>query len=708
MAKFEQKNSNNNWELSWIITICWNIWVVDKYFINWSDLNWAQDWDNVELELVSTNPNIPQCKVKNVIKPESLSDLIWGTLNKTENILTWIYKELDEKWGFIKVFWQDNDVYISKNNLHWAKDWDKVSLSILNLWKKNEAIVREILEKSKSFYFAEFKDNKFLLNWDKEIKIENKKDFKLNDWDLVSLELLEWKTGRIISKLHEKWKNSTDELKIVLKSWVNIEFSKEVLDEVDAMNEVIEESEIARRVDLRNLHTITIDWPDTKDIDDAISVEVLPNWEFKLYVHIADVTHYVKEWSFTDREAKDRATSIYFLDKVIPMIPEKLSNWLCSLNPNEDKLSLTCEILVSKNGKINPRHSKVYESVINSNARTTYKEIQDIFNINKVVWDKLQFSDKVDENLVKLVKDSYTLSRLLNNLRKKEWELTFENKEIKTELDEKRNPIKFKKYEMYESNELIKALMVTANEAVSLIYGSWPFLHRTHGKPKDEKLELLSKTLSYLEIDTWGLDLNAGNIDKLLEKVKWHEKEKALSALIMRTLQLAKYTHTLEWHHWLALKNYSHFTSPIRRYPDLQIHRIIKETIKWDIDKMHYNSILEEIAQNCSLREQRAENIERKINTLCHIKYLEKKIGQHFDWTIMMINERWTQVELDLAWINWNLLIDKEKNYSYNKIDKWLFEIVTPQDEIIKIWNKAKFRLLSVDKDKLAINFEII
>lgn len=710
MAKFNKLKLPENKEITWTIQMTANLWLVGNKMVFSEHFNWAQDWDTVKIEKIWDNPNTRIYKVVEIIfSPKSaVANLVESTSGKAEKALIWVYRKYDEKGWFIKVAGQDDDVYVSKNNLSWAKDGDKVSLVITQIGKKSEAIVKEILEVSKVYHYWVFKAWKVLLENDKEIKISNLNSFELADWEVVSLELWEWKVGTIKSKLHPKWQNSLDELAIVLKSGVEIEFSPEVLAEVDAMSEIIEDTEIVKRIDLRDLYTITIDWPDTKDIDDAISIEKLENWEMKLYVHIADVTHYVKEDSLVWEEAAKRATSIYFVDKVIPMIPEKLSNGLCSLNPNEDKLTMTCEMIVDKYGKIDFTRSKVYESVINSNTQTTYKEVQEIFEDKRGIWDEMQFSKNVDENLIETVKNSFELSRKLNDLRKKEWELIFENSEIKIILDENRNPVAFKKYETYESNDLIKALMVAANETVSTLYWKWPFLHRTHQEPKKEKIELLKITLAYLEIDIEWLDINAGNIDKLLKKVAGHEKEKALTTLILRTLQLAKYTHELEWHHGLALTNYSHFTSPIRRYPDTQIHRIIKETLNGELDEMHYNELLEEVAMNCSLKEQRAENIERKINTLYYIKHLEPKIGQEFDGTIMMINERWTQIQLDYANIGWSLFIDKEAWYSYNKIDKWLAEILSPSQEVIKIWDRPKFRLVSVNKEELTINFELV
>lgn len=709
MSKINSKSNSRN-IITWKLKISYGIWFLWELIISKENLNWAKDWDDIKIERIWNNPNIVEYKVIEIIPKKEKID---AAVNTTSKLVEWIYKEFNEKWWFVKIYWQDKEIFVSKNNSLWAKNGDKVSCAIYNLWKRNEAMVAEILEKSKILYFAEFIWGKFFLEWKKEIQISNLEEFisgnwNLENWDLLSLELWEWKVWTIYQKLHKKWNKSLDELKIVLKQWIEIEFSKEVMEEVDAINEEIEESEIEKRIDLRNLYTITIDWEDTKDIDDAISIEILENWDFKLYVNIADVTHYVKEWSELDKVAKKRWNSTYFLDKVIPMLPEKLSNWVCSLNPNEDKLSLTCEIFIDKNGKHDISRTKVYKSVIRSNARLTYKEVQDIFEWKLWIWDKLQFADKVDEILIKTVKNHYSLSRKLNNLREKEWELNFDNKERKIVLDEDRNPIKFEEYKLYESNDLIKAEMVIANEVVGKIYGNWPFLHRTHQKPKENKIELLQNIFKYLEVEIDWLDINPWNIQKLLEKIKWHPKEKTLSTLILRTLQLAKYTHTLEWHHWLALVHYSHFTSPIRRYSDLQIHRIISENLEWNLDKNHYDWILEKIATECSVNEQKSENNERKINTLCNIKHLETKIWKTFDATIMMINEKWTSVELDFANIWWELILDKEAWYSYNIIEKWFWEILCPNWDIIKIWDKTKIKLISLDKDNLQIYFELI
>jgi len=610
MAKNRTNNTINSDISNWTIKIIGNMAFVWSAFIQAYNLNWAKSWDKVKLEKVASNPNIPEYKVVKIIKEQNTTnDILNKITSQTQEILTWTYKELNEKGWFIKISGQTEEVFVKKNNSLNAKNGDKVSLTIIKLGDKVEALVNEILQKQKIYKFAVFSDWKILLEAKKEIKVSNLKSFNLENWDVFSIEQEESGAFTINQKLHPKWKNSFEELKIVLVTWVEIEFSAEVLTEVDAISETIEEAEIARRLDLRNLYTITIDWPDTKDIDDAISVESLPNWEYKLYVHIADVSHYIRPWMLTWEEAKKRWTSIYFMDKVIPMIPEKLSNGLCSLNPNENKLAMTCEVIIDKYGNLDFTRAKVYESVINSNARTTYKEVQDIFEDKKLVWDKLEFTlNPIDENLVNTVKNAFGLSRSLNNKRAGEWELVFSNREIKISLDDTRKPEWFKKYDFYESNDLIKALMVAANETVANIYGSGPFLHRTHAKPKEEKIELLKTTMTYLEIDLEWLDINIWNMQKLLKLVQWHPKEKTLNMLILRTLQLAKVTDKLEWHHGLALQKwYSWFTSPIRRFPDTQIHLIIKETNAGTINKEEYNEVLLKIAEDCTLLEQRAD-----------------------------------------------------------------------------------------------------
>ncbi|MDD4151094.1 MAG: VacB/RNase II family 3'-5' exoribonuclease [Candidatus Gracilibacteria bacterium] len=709
MSKINSKSNIGN-ILTGKLKISYGIGFLGELIISTENLNGAKDGDDVKIERIGTNPNIIEYKVIEIIPKKENIDV---TINKTAKLVEGIYKEFNEKGGFVKIYGKDEEIFVSKNNSLGAKNGDKVSCAIYNLGKRNEAMIAEILEKSKILYFAEFVGGKFFLEGKKEIQINNLDEFisengNLENGDLISLELGEGKVGTIYQKLHKKWNNSLDELKIVLKQGIEIEFPKEVIEEVNAISEEIEESEIAKRVDLRNLYTITIDGPDTKDIDDAISIEILENGDFKLYVSIADVSHYVKEGSELDKEAKKRGNSYYFLDKVIPMLHEKLSNGVCSLNPNEDKLSMTSEIIIDKNGKPDISKSKVYKSVIRSNARLTYKEVQDIFEGKLGIGDKLQFADKVDETLIKTVQNHYSLSRKLNNLRKKEGELNFENRERKIILDEERNPIKFENYKLYESNDLIKSEMVIANEVVDKIYGNGPFLHRTHQKPKEKKIELLQNIFKYLEVEIDGLDINPGNIQKLLEKIKGHSKEKALSTLILRTLQLAKYTHTLEGHHGLALVHYSHFTSPIRRYSDLQIHRIISESLEGNLDKNHYDGILEKVATECSINEQKAENNERKINTLCNIKHLEKKIGKTFDATIMMINEKGTSVELDFANIGGEIILDKEAGYNYNIIEKGFGEILCPNGDIIKIGDKTKIKLISIDKDNLQIYFELI
>ena len=650
-------------KVSWIFEDNWSFWMINwEYLITKWDENWAKPWDKVEAIDISDNPNIVQFKIIKIINE---------TLEEIENIIVWVYKKTDNwKWWYIDIPRERKGIFVSNWDANWAETWDKVELVLLKIWNRNKWIITNIIQT-------------------KIEQLNSAKEFLWNDFKL---------------------QNKVDILKVALSEWARIKFPDEVLEESNKLNWSIDSLEIEKRQDLRNLLTITIDWADSKDLDDAISIEKLHTWEYKLYVHIADVTHYVNEKKELDKEALERATSIYLVDKVIPMLPERLSNDLCSLNPNTDKLTLTCEMLIDKNWNININNSKVYESIINSNYRTTYKEIEEIKSWELWKWKKLLFWWKINKKLISLVSIFEKLADNLNESTRKNWELEFDFDETKVIIDNEWNPIWFEAYPKYPSNDWIKAFMVAANRTVSKIYSDKPFLHRTHKNPKEESLTKLQNILSLLEVNSTIVDdPTSKNFSKLLEEVKWHDKEKFLEKAILKTMQRANYTNEREWHFWLSLGYYSHFTSPIRRYPDLQIHRIIKEIINWkfnDEREKYYENNLNSVANKSSLEEDKSEDIEKKVNKLMALKYMSDKIWKPFKWYISDIKEKKVFVELENT-ITWVVNIDTLV-YDFNKLCEWLYEWVSENWDKLNVWDNVDLMLTSVDFDNLRINFDII
>lgn len=699
-------------KISWCYEDFWSFWMIDwEYLVPaWKWLN-AKSWDNVEAISLIDNDN---CY-------EITSIVVEEYINIVQNKIKWIFKYVNSDYWFVDLEGSKKWVYIKSNNIHWAITWDSVEVILFKDWSKNEWIISEIL----SFRDTPFVWNYIEKNWKSFVESEIswiKNIYPLSKWknvvisqnDVITFKLkrkdsnnIFWTLVDILWKERDKW---IDILKIAASQWARLEFSENVLNEAELLIEIIEQSEIDKREDLRDLFTITIDWPDSKDLDDAISIELLDDWKFKLYVHIADVTHYVLDDSYLDNEALARWTSIYLVDKVIPMLPEKLSNNLCSLNPNTDKLSMTCEMVIDQYWNIDFINSKVYESIINSNFRTTYKEVQDLsdgYNINES--NELIFWWIVNDELLQLVNKSKILARILNNKLNSDWELDFNFDETKIKVDNNWHPIWFEVYQKYESNDWIKAFMVSANQTVSKLYEEYPFLHRTHTKPDEKSIKKLQEILNIFELKTDISNLSSKSISNLLLEIKWNDAERFLSKAILLTLHRANYTDKREWHYWLALDYYSHFTSPIRRYPDLQIHRIIKEVISGKFDserKGFYEKNLGHVALKSSMLEELSVEIERKIDSHMAVKYMSDKIWNVFNWYISSIDNDNIYIELDNT-VKWVVNIDKSK-YEFNILCEWLFELVDKDWEKTNVWKKVRLKLVNANEANLKISFEIV
>jgi len=644
----------DNWFSVSFLTDSWEESVIDINNLNWADIG-----DNVEVINDSDNPNLPNIKVIKVIN---------DIKNKVDWIIVeWIFKQTNKNYWFVDVVWIRKWYFVKNSNNKWAKTWDKVKAIVRRISGKDEAYIEEILSSTKKQY----------------------KDMKNFLW--------------------EDYKYKSDVMKIAIEQWARISFSQDLLDEVDSIDSNIDVSEIMKRRDHRDLFTITIDWPDSKDLDDAISIEQTDDG-YKLYVHIADVSHYVKEWSLLDQEAKERGTSIYFIDKVIPMLHEKLSNDLCSLNPHTDKLTMTYEITIKADWSIDYDNSSIYESIINSNYRMTYKEVQDLSEWKIKEWERLMFDWVVEKDLQKLTRFANTLATKLNRKTKNDWELEFDFPETKVKVDKKGKAIWFSEYIKYESNDWIKAFMVAANDLSSYKMWDKPYIYRTHLKPKEEAVEKLQNILSIIWISFDLNDVSSKIFVKLLEYIKWQEKEKFLEKAILITMQKATYTHEKQWHFGLAKDDYTHSTSPIRRYSDLIAHRITKEYINWTLtwDRItYYNNILEEIAEKCSIEEDKAENIEREVNKYKSCEFMEDKIWEEFSWFISWIDERWVYIDLDNT-IVWLLDLNREDWYEFFKLCEWLYEVTDfKTGKTYNVWDDLSVLLKKVDKENRKIYFEL-
>lgn len=431
-------------------------------------------------------------------------------------------------------------------------------------------------------------------------------------------------------------------LKILNSHGVELTLSKKIQEEINVIPETISKSELKGREDFRDKLIITIDGDDTKDIDDAISIEMLENKNFYLGVHIADVTHYVREHSAIDRAALTQATSIYPVNGVVPMLPKELSNGICSLNPNVDRLSLSCFMEINYKGEV--ENYKICESVINSKYKMTYNIVNDIIeNSNKELI-------KEYNEIYKMLLDLNKLTKILINKRNKRGSLDFNCPETKFICDSNDRILSVKEYDRNSATRLIEECMIVCNETIAThcFEKKLPFLYRIHDKPSEEKMENLQEYLI-----TAGYTLKnqkVRSIQKLLKEVEGTPSEKGINYLLLRSLAKAIYSAENEDHFALASQYYCHFTSPIRRYPDLQIHRIIKADLN---NKLGYKelkvfrSIVNTIDTHCSNMEQAAQKIERETVKLKSAEYMLDKIGEGYKGVITGINEQGFYVQLE-------------------------------------------------------------
>ncbi len=653
--------------IKWEIQIFWESAMVDsQYLVLKEDLNWAKSWDEVEIQNISDNPNRQIYKVISIVGE---------TLDLVANVIDGFIK-LDKKWNwYISVVWEKSQIFIEKANLLWANTWDKVSVLLWSVGWKSQGLVKKIIQ---TYSDTKWLNEKFIENQEYGVEILN----------------------------------------IAALNWIRLEFPDEVLEEVNNLDSDIEK-EIEKRKDLRQLFTITIDWPDSKDLDDAISVEILEDWKVKLYTHIADVTHFVKENSAMDIEAKKRWNSYYYADRVTPMYPEKLSNDLCSLNPHTDKLAITAEVVLDKYWKPFLEESSYYESVINTNFRMTYEEIDKIRDWDLKLWDELMFWWEVTKKLIALTQNSFDLSAKIWKFLKQNGELEINSTETKIVVDEEKNPVWIKAYLKHDSNSVIKNDMVMPNNIIgqlveidmkNLWFIDFPFVFRSHWNPDEKAIEKLENTLSVLWVNyDFPLDDSAW-FSKLLDLIKDNPKEKFLTKRITITLKKAIYSSFREWHFGLALEYYSHFTSPIRRYSDTQIHRIMKEIINWTFTQErldHYLEILPDVAEQCSVMESVAEKNESEVNKHLSFELMKDKVWETFHAYIDDIWTKKVKIILDNT-ISWTLAPGYMADYYFDKLYEWVYRMKNlEEDSIIELWDKIEVELDYLDESKTELYFKI-
>ena len=634
------------------------------------------------------------------------------------------YRKNQKGFGFVKLEGQEEEIYISKENSYNALNGDTVAIKIISekeADKKAEGKIVKIVRHEKDTVVGTFQKNRnfgFVVPDDKnfgtDIFISKSHWGKARNNHKVLVKIIKYPEkgknaeGEIIEILGGVNEAGVDMLSLIKQYELPYKFPEEVVSEAKAFGDKINEKNLEGRRDLRQDIIFTIDGEDAKDLDDAIHVEKLSNGNYRLDVHIADVSNYVREKTELDKEAYLRGTSIYMLGRVIPMLPRELSNGICSLNAGEDRFTLSCSMEITPKAKV--VSSDIYKAVIRVTERMSYTDVQKIL-------------DRSDEKILKRYEKyiSYfdlmaELANILKDKRRENGYLNLDIPESKIILDENGYAIDVKKYETYFANEIIEQFMLIANETVAerFYWLQAPFIYRNHEAPDLDKVKDLNKTLynfGYkIKISKEEI-IYPNEFAKILDEVKGKEEEKVVSNIILRTLRVAKYEAENKGHFGIASKYYCHFTSPIRRYPDLFIHRIISKYLETnymvnDFWVKKYEKRAEKRAENCSERERVATKVEREAEDIKKAEFMENKIGEEYEGIVSSVTNFGIFVELDNT-VEGLIRYEKLGNEYFIYNEETRQAIGENSGKVYKIGDKVKIRVAYANKLMRQIDFEI-
>ena len=635
-----------------------------------------------------------------------------------------IYNE--RGFGFVETDDDDKDIFIPPNMTFGSMTGDIVRVKITTPAEENhraEGTIVDIIERKTKVLIGTFQKSKnygFVVPDEKamgtDIFISKKLRHKAKNGDKVVVSIKKYPEGNmsaegeIIEVLGKSSDTNVDLISVIKAHDYKLVFPKEVNKEANSLPQVVRD--IDGRVDLRDKEIFTIDGDDTKDIDDAVSL-YMDGENYILGVHIADVSTYVKSGTALDKEARKRGTSVYLIDTVIPMLPRELSNGICSLNPNEDRYALSVEMKISKSGEV--LESKIFKSVIKSKIQMTYNKVYDIL-VNNIVAEGY-------EPHVETLKLMEKLALILVDKKSKMGAIDFDMPEAKIILDENDAVVDIKLREMTIANKLIEEFMILANEVVAETFNKkeLPFIYRIHEKPEVDRIDKLNtmlKNLGYPEIDlnvcTKKGKVNGNNLALQLKNVmnlaKGNENEKLVSLLVLRTMQLAKYSNENIGHFGLASEYYCHFTSPIRRYPDLFIHRVISSYLANELDsKMisKYKKQAIKYAETSSEMEQEEEEAERDLYEIKKCEFMQKHVGEIYDGSISGVTSFGIFVELENT-VEGLIRLENMKDDYYVYDENCMRLIGKRTNKIFKLGDKVKVKVVSANKLLRRIDFELI
>ncbi|NLK21610.1 MAG: ribonuclease R [Epulopiscium sp.] len=641
---------------------------------------------------------------------------------ETLNMVIGVFQGNSKGFGFLLLDDPDSkDIFIPAEAVNGAMHKDKVLCKITRPaadGKRTEGEIVEILERGSDKIVGTYEQSRYFgfvipddKNFAKDIFIPKGANLGAVTGHKVVIKITDWgkdrrnPEGEVIEILGHINDPRTDILAIIKQFDMSMEFPEEVMSQTKGIPEEVLENSIEGRKDLRNIRMVTIDGEDAKDLDDAISLEKLSNGLYRLGVHIADVTHYVRENTPLDKEALDRGTSVYLVDRVIPMLPHKLSNGICSLNAGEDRLALSCIMDIDYNGNV--QSHQIAETVINIDERMTYT------NVKKILVDKDAKLMERYKDYIDFFKLMEKLCLILKNKRDKRGAIDFDFEEAKIILDEEGRAIDIKTHERNIATRIIEEFMLVCNETVAEDY-FWqgiPFLYRSHQDPDSEKILKLSTFIHNFGYRIKGAsNVHPKDLQKILMDIKSKPEENVISRLVLRSMQQARYTPNNDGHFGLAAKYYCHFTSPIRRYPDLQIHRIIKANLQGRMDDKYQNILkkkMADVAKHCSLRERTAEEAERQTEQLKKVEFMKDKIGEVYDGIISGITSWGMYVELSNTVEGLVHVTEMDDDYYIFDEQHYLL-IGEKRKKIYRLGDQVKVKLIKADTIQRTIDFSLV
>lgn len=653
-------------------------------------------------------------------------------LKEAEPVMQGVFSGTDKGFGFVPIEEFEEDIFIPPHETNSALNGDLVTIEVTKEavpWKGKGPVGRvlEVVERATKTLVGEFHaysddeveerdlfgyvlpQNKKLPSMTLQITA---KGIRPVDGSIVQVEVTHYPRsseedmyGIVMRTIGHKDEPGIEILTIVNKYGIPSEFPEEVIEEAESVPEKIAEKDLTGRKDLRDEVIVTIDGADAKDLDDAVVVKKLENGNFHLGVHIADVSHYVKEDSPMDQEAFERGTSVYLTDRVIPMLPQRLSNGICSLHPNVDRLTLSCEMEIDRSGDV-VRYD-VFPSVIRSYRRMTYSAVNDILT------EKDPAVREEHADLVDLFEAMEELHHILEKKRVHRGSIDFDTKEAKVLVDSEGNPIDIVIRERGVGERLIESFMLAANETVSEYYAKQdlPLLYRIHARPDEAKMQRFLEFVTTFGINVKGAkdSVSPKDLQAVMNEVKGKPEETVVSMLMLRSMQQAKYDMDPIGHYGLAAEYYSHFTSPIRRYPDLILHRLIHfydEVAKDEKARKRWEKKLPEIAEHSSKAERRAVDAERETDELKKTEFMAGKIGEEFEGLITSVTNFGMFVQLPNS-VEGLVHISKMDDDYYEFNERGLILIGRRTGRIFRIGEPVKVKLIAANKEGYQIDFEL-